>query len=176
MCRIFQTNNEFYVWLHIHCFCHTRLIGKEGVKNLQHHAVRIIMAHMNITKRRAYSNSLFYPHKYFCGSEITVAHVSTAVMHVESKQYFIILHQEKIWFTTNNGRSQCFWWYFVAVGMTFILHLSIIWGVSKFIVLLSEKPAEEEPVHLMIETDPLYEILCLEYFKTLDCVQNSSHI
>jgi hypothetical protein len=78
-------------------------------KNLQHHAVRIIMAHINIIKRTAYSNSLFCLHKYFCGFALTVAHVPTVVMHMESKQYFIMLHQEEKLFNTNNSRSEYFW-------------------------------------------------------------------
>jgi len=67
------------------------------------------MAHINIIKRTVYSNSLFCLHKYFCGFALTVARVPTAVMHMESKQYFIMLHQEEKLFNTNNSRSEYFW-------------------------------------------------------------------
>jgi hypothetical protein len=42
---------------------------------LQQQAVRVIMAHINIIKRTAQSNSVFCLHRYFCSSALTVAHV-----------------------------------------------------------------------------------------------------
>jgi hypothetical protein len=56
------------------------------------------MAYICIIKRTAESNSLFCVHKYFCGSALAVAYVSTVVMPVDSRQYFLMLHKNETYF------------------------------------------------------------------------------